>query len=254
MAERDDVSKRYVASGRLGTCCSVLFWVNVFLAFASLLSSGAIANTANIVQSVAAIAYVILAFLDDYHYWYFAERTRRRHLVENAFDIDLTNSLSEGYYNNEMPLGEKRLVANAFESVFFTSRIVKAMAPWAMAKGLLVILTFVAVIMTSHLSSLFPIITQTVFSSYLLGGAAKVLIYDAKLERLYDEMYRSCVTLKANSRLEITRILVDVEEYECLKAHFKVRLSKRLYNKLNPALSEEWTAIAGKIGFDEPAE
>lgn len=246
MAERDDISEGYAASRRLGACCLILFWSNVAFALGLLLPSDSVAGICGVAQSVTAIAFVALEFLDDYHFWYFAERARRRHLIEDALGVDLTNCSSEGYYNNALPHGGERLAMDAFESIFFTSRIAKAMVPWALAKGLSAALAFVAVVMALPPSSLLPVVTQTVFSSYLLVGTAKVFVYSGKLEQLYDGMYRACVTAGAESRSEIARVLVDVEEYECLKAHFRVRLSGRLYNKLNLELSKEWARIAEK--------
>lgn len=254
MAVRVDISKDYATSRCLGVCCLILFWANVAFVFISLLPFDTIANAFCIAQSISAIAFMVLEFVDDYYYWYFAERARRRHLIEDAFGIDLAGGSSEGYYNNLLPSGSSRLIVDAFESIFFTLRIVQAMVPWSLAKGLLALLSFVFVIMALHSSSLFPVITQTIFSSYLLMGSVKLLIYESRLEHLYDDMYRSCVTTGLGNHLKIARAQVDVEEYECLKAHFKVRLSERLYNKLNPALSEEWAGIAVKIQVRETSK
>lgn len=247
MAQRDDISKAYKTSKIICTWCLVLFWTNAILAFAALLPLGRFAPYVFVGQSVTAIAFVLLECTDELHFWYLAERARRRHLVENAFGIDLTNATTEGYYNNEFSHGEKRLIANAFESVFFTMRIVRRMLSWSLVKGAIAILTFIAVIMVSRDYSLFPVFTQTVFSSYMIIGTTRTLVYSSRLDHLYEEMYRTCVTLGISSSSERVRALVDVEEYECLKAHFKVRLSERQYVKLNSGLSAEWEDIAKKI-------
>lgn len=126
------------------------------------------------------------------------------------------------------------------------------MLSWSLVKGALAILTFVAAIMASRDYSMFPVFTQIVLSSYLLIGTARTLVYSSRLNHLYEEMYRTCVTLGISSSAERIRVLVDVEEYECLKAHFKVRLSERQYVKLNAALSAEWEDIAKKIKIGKP--
>lgn len=247
MAKRDDIAKEYAASKRIGAGCLVLFWVNAIFAFATLLPISSITNIAFIAQSTTAIVFVALRCLDDYHCWYLAERARRRHLVEDALGLDLTNSSSEGYYNNSLAHGEKRLIADAFESIFFTSRIVKAMLPGALAKGTMAVLTFLVITMAFGSSSLLPLVTQTVFSSYLVTGTIETLVYNNRLEQLYSEMYRLCVTTGMKGRVETQCALVNVEEYECLKAHFKIRLSERLYKKHNPTLSREWADVEKKI-------
>lgn len=36
-------------------------------------------------------------------------------------------------------------------------------------------------------------------------------------------------------------------EYESIKAHYRIRLSESLFNKLNPQLSETWEKLSSQI-------
>lgn len=44
--------------------------------------------------------------------------------------------------------------------------------------------------------------------------------------------------------------LIDIFEYESIKAHYKVRLSSKIYHQMNESLSEEWSEIERNIKFN----
>ena len=44
-------------------------------------------------------------------------------------------------------------------------------------------------------------------------------------------------------------LIAYAQEYECIKAHFKVRVSSKKFNEMNASLSSEWRAIEKKIRF-----
>ena len=45
-------------------------------------------------------------------------------------------------------------------------------------------------------------------------------------------------------------LLADTVEYEAVKAHYKIRLSSKLFQNKNEELSRQWAEIEGKIKIE----
>ena len=140
-----------------------------------------------------------------------------------------------------------RLATNAFESSFFTERIAKRMFIFSTIKWLVAILAFV-VICVSHVNyKTIVLITQIIFSGTILANYAKHHIFYWRVRNVYNIFFMQFITEGIMRKEQIPPLLDNLIEYECLKSFYQIRLSQKLFHKMNPTLSREWAEIAKKI-------
>lgn len=86
------------------------------------------------------------------------------------------------------------------------------------------------------------IIAQTAFSSYVLVIFVMLVLYKNRLEALYGEAYNILILgNQANSHQ--AWLIAYVVEYEAIKAHYKIRLEQKIFNKMNSELSAKWQDV-----------
>ena len=91
------------------------------------------------------------------------------------------------------------------------------------------------------------VIAQTVFSAVVIEDAIRLIIFTQRIKTLYEEAYHEfdyCRNLNNGSESVVEILCV---EYESIKAHYRIRLSESLFNKLNPQLSEKWEKLSSQI-------
>lgn len=86
------------------------------------------------------------------------------------------------------------------------------------------------------------LIAQTTFSSYVLVDFVMLLLYKIRLEALYIEAYNVFI-LGSRTHINQAWIISYVVEYEAIKAHYKIRLDQKIFNKMNGELSAKWQDI-----------
>jgi len=255
MNKRDDVSKLYEKSNFISNILRYLFWINISLVVVSILSSDSLKQATIIGQIIIAICYLSLSVWDDCCLWYNAEATRRKNLIEDAYNIDITNLQTEGYYNNSVSNPNLKYILNSFESVYFSKNIAESMNCTKYTSALISLLVFVLAIKELNDRQNVMLAIQIVFSSHLLLGFIQFCVYKMRLNTIYNEFYQNLVTIGVNSQKQINFLLSTVMEYEAVKAYYKVRLSTKKYNELNSELSSSWEKICKKVKItDEKIE
>ena len=250
MSRRDDVSKYYNPSQYIDKATSVLFYVNFACACISCVLPDDVNQIAIIIQALLAVLYVLLSVSDDGLFWYTAESYRRKSAIENAFAVDLTNLQTDGYYNNNLAPSTIKYALNAFESVFFSKSIARCMDAKEAVKSILAIIVFIAACLEIKNGEIVLLVAQTIFSSTFLIGAVGLWLYQMRLETLYREFYHECVTVGISKNEQVSMLLADTVEYEAAKAHYKIRLSSKLFQNKNEELSRQWAEIEGKIKIE----
>ena len=95
------------------------------------------------------------------------------------------------------------------------------------------------------------IISQAVFSAYVVENTVLLTMYKAKMDNLYDEAYSSFVTVGIKNKKQKVWLLSYAVEYEAIKAHYKVRLDSAIFNKYNDELSKKWDRLQKKIVVEQ---
>lgn len=250
MAVKDDISAKYILPHNIDQATTALFWANSVIAITAILVSGQVQNVLFVLQAVSGLLYVLLDYINDATYWYDAEKARRAHLLEDAFNVDLTGAESEGYYNNRFFTPLSRWFVDSFESVFFSREIARKMRTVATAKLIIAVVVFILALMFINSAALYPVLAQVIFSAYFIATAIRTCVFCSRLNELYEVYYRELITYGVRGEERVPTLIATSEEYECVKAHYKVHLSSRMYNKMNDELSARWRDMEKKISIN----
>lgn len=248
MSSRDDVTKLYNKSEKITKFINGLYYANAINGFILLIFSlGWFKKILILIQIVLLISYVFLRIADNSIYWYKAEKIRRRTAIENAFDIDLSEYKTVGYYNNNAFPSLIKYEENTFESIFFSMNIVESMMVMESIKSLIAIIIFIFSLALFSNSDVALAIAQTVFSSYYVVSYIEMIIYKNRLKELYEIFYREFITIGINEDKQLQYMLAETVEYEVIKAYYKVRLSSKKFHQKNKELTDKWNEIEKRI-------
>lgn len=165
-----------------------------------------------------------------------------------AYDVRLDEYETEKYYNNNN-VGDPDIsyATNLFESAFFTKEISEKMLLGAVAK--LIIAVVVLIISCRFIANddILLVIAQTVFSAVVIEDAIRLIIFTQRIKTLYEEGYHELITVGISTTAQRVWLKFFCVEYESIKAHYRIRLSESLFNKLNPQLSETWEKLSSQI-------
>lgn len=249
MSDLYEVGELYERSHRMDTVCSFLFWANCVLSILAFWPNS-IQRAIVYIQMVTAIGHVVLGLVNDCALWFEAESTNRKHLIEDAFGVDLTNRRSRGYYNNHFGKSAERFVTNAFESSFFTMNVSEAMILPCLAKTVFALLLFILMLFLQPAGVSISDVTQAVFSAYLVEDAAFLIVFHGKVKAEYERFYESLVGTGVVSRKQMIFAMANAQEYECTKAYFKIRLDSGRFEAMNEELSKKWSDIERHVVFN----
>lgn len=242
MSRRDDVMELYKPSGILGKIEKILFGIDIIAALVSLASNQVISSIAVTIQIVVALLYFISNTIDDGCFWYEAEKQRRKNGIQNGLGTRLSEYETEGYYNNDLPPSLEKYGMNILESNYFSKIISgKMMIKTGLCAIAAVVALIIACIFMKNVNILL-IIAQTAFSSYVLVDFAMLVLYKIRMEDVYNDAYNILI-LGNQTRNHQAWLVSYIVEYEAIKAHYKVRLDEKIFNKVNADLSVKWQNI-----------
>lgn len=251
MSRRDDLDISYKKSGQLNTWCQLLFWANCNLAALSLFWDGVANEVSMLLQILSSFAYLVLKCVDDGHYLYIAECARRKNNLENALNIDLTEYQTEEYYNNTLRPSIAKYAMNTFESVLFSKEIAGKMFVYSIIKACCAVASLITLGWLSPNYGIILVISQAVLSTYVIEETIMLALYKSKLEKLFELFYSEFVTVGICKKTQLNLLLSYVVEYEAIKAHYKVRISSKVFHKYNSNLSSKWESIKTKCKIND---
>lgn len=247
MSKRDDINELYQPSKKLGLICTLLFWMDIVLSIVSVFADSQASSVITVLLIVVAFLYMTVSVFDDGVLWFRAESARRKNSIQSAFDVRLDEYETEGYYNNGFDDPELAYAVNTLESVFFTNKIVTKMLPGAIIKLLFAVVALITSIRLISNDALLLIVAQAAFSTIVAEYAIRMIIFALRIKSLYDKAYLEFVTFGISNYSQIVWLRYFCIEYESIKAHYRVQLSESLFEKMNPDLSEEWSALYEQI-------
>lgn len=243
MSVRDDYSSAYNAASSLGKAETTLFTLTIVLNLAATITPNNISFYLNIVIAISAFTYSAIYMIDDFHVWYQAENGRRKGGIENAFCAKLTPMRTEGYYNNDASDSETKYALNLYESCYFTEAILKKMLPGIIAKIALSAIVL-AVFMFCFDPAVVVIFAQGIFSTCVLFGCTGSIVCYTQVKRLNEIFFDVFITRQySGNGIDTITLKSAALEYEAVKAHYKVRLSSRIFNKANVQFSRKWSDL-----------
>ncbi len=246
MSRRDDVNKLYRPSKTLEKICLWLFCADIIVSLIAIVYSSASRFTTTVMM-VIAFLYMALTILDDGVFWYIAENARRKNNIQEAFKVRLGCLETEGYYNNSVSEPDLAYAVNTFESAFFTKEISERMLWKAYFK---LLASLVVVLISCRLvtdDNVFLIIAQAAFSAVVLEDGISLILFVQRIKKLYDLAYHELITVGISKSEQKVWLRYFCVEYESIKAHYKIRLDEKLFQKLNGTLSEAWNRLQKEI-------
>lgn len=246
MRKHDEIDELYRQSGIWSKAGTVLFVLDICLSVVLLIlpECGSIIVTG---QIAVALLFFLVRMIDDSLFWYEAEKQRRKDNIQSAFNVKLSSYGTVGYYNNTIDVPISKYGVNTLESNFFSKFIAGRMLYISFVKVAFVIVAFIIVFTYDDAVSFALIVAQTLLSSYVLEETVLLIVYKIRMDDIYDEAYKMMLQDNVELKELEAYILSYVLEYESIKSHCKVRLSKRIFEKYNPTLSQKWSSIAEQI-------
>lgn len=242
MSRRDDVMVLYRPSEILDKIEKVLFGLDIVAALVALVSNETISSIAIVVQIVVALLYFVSNTIDDGCFWYEAEKQRRKNGIQNGLGMRLSEYDTEEYYNNNLPHSLERYGMNILESNYFSKIIAGKMLLKVGAYALGAVVALVIACRFVSDENVLLLIAQTAFSSYVLVNFVMLVLYKIRLEALYSEAYNVLI-LGNQTHSHQAWLISYVVEYEAIKAHYKIRLEQKIFNKMNRELSAKWQDV-----------
>ena len=227
---------------------TLTFWIIVVLALIRVKYPQLFLTQLGNLQIIVIIINLVLSIWSDDFLLYKAECERRRFAIQDGFGIELGEYTTDGYYTNQIKPSENKYFIDLFESNHYTKDTSKRMIPFTIIKILVALAVVVLTFSKSSNPGLVLVSAETVFSSMVIAKSISLFVFAHHMEELYKVPYRSYITSKGNITPPMRAELMDYAvEYEAVKAHYKVKLSKRIYENNKKRLAAEWDELRSKI-------
>ena len=247
MSRRDDINKLYQPSKTLEKVCYALFTADIAISLIAACVGGSVISYLTVALVIIAFLYMAISIIDDGIMWFQAESARRKNSIQVAYDVRLDEYETEKYYNNNVGDPDISYATNLFESAFFTKEISRKMLIGAVAKLLIAVVVLIITCRFITNDDVLLVIAQTVFSAVVIEDAIRLIIFTQRVKTLYEEAYHELITVGISTTAQRVWLKYFCVEYESIKAHYHIRLSESLFNKLNPQLSETWEKLSSQI-------
>lgn len=205
-----------------------------------------ISNILNYGLIIVNIIYIAISGYTDIILKNKAENELRKTMISNSFNINITNTKSEGYYTNRVEPSIKKLGVNNFESVLYTSKITEKMILKKVMKTLFIVVMWIIAITQIENIEIIVLLTQIIFSADILLDLIKILYYHINVKILYNNFYKIFVT-DGYQEKDIPIIVEYVMEYECIKSYSHIVLPNSIFIKEKEELEKLWNQISKNI-------
>jgi hypothetical protein len=197
----------------------------------------------NIFNSLLIFAYISMDILGSY-LMQKAEARRRLDFIDNSFDTSLSGTKSENYFTNEMlSPGIYKMAVNCFENSLFSYSISKRMLKSLTIKNTIVVAIFILAA-TMGEKEMIILFFQLSLPFLLIQQLVKLVLYVTNTENVLDNFKTLFNDLKdADYEKKTPGILRNIIQYESNISWGSILLSSKIFNKLNPSLSEEWWVL-----------
>ncbi len=236
---RNDVSNSFKICNILNYILSILYIFSIVLSILLFL------NFNDIICDILIIIYLfhfIGSILNNIFLIDIAENENRKANISNAFNVNLSDKKTKGYYNNDENYSMKKLFVNSLESIYFTRNILNKNIIRQTIFTFIELVVWISIILLIKDRNFLLLITQTIFSTEIIESYIKYVYYDIKVNRLFNDMFILLVNEKYSQEKE-PLLLNYCLEYECIKSSSKIMLNSKTFHKYNDDLASEWSKI-----------
>jgi hypothetical protein len=169
----------------------------------------------------------------------------------NSFQVPIGDSVRDDYYNNVVKPSVKRLGATTLENTKFTLAVLDKMLWWSRLKTLIYFVVFVALLAVRQIDLGWILLaTQTMFSSDVIARWYSMERFRLRTKECRVQLKQHYIeSAKKESLVSHAFILRAFTNYECAKDEFAEPLSQKVFDKLNPQVSELWDKERCDLGI-----
>lgn len=254
MAKKTDPirNKYYKPLERTEKCESVLFYISALFSFTPLLLTQAQNPTlfiwSQIIFSVSVILLALTSIVIRLYLFPRAQESRYKDFISHAFGVH-HNEKTKGYYNNSQTKPLNRVAAQTLENSFYSKNITEIMINNERIKiGVYFFIWLILLLNRNTELTTIVIITQIVFSEFLLVKWLNMELLRVKFEKTFDSMLNLFKT-KQNGKTFETHTLETIGIYEMAKAHGCITLSDRIFSQKSKGLDQEWKDIRKNLNI-----
>lgn len=243
-------------SKSMSKCASVILWIStgmLVIAFTLKTIDITLAYASDIISNINCffiISYGVLSFLSE-TFFYQASIQRRDDFIDNSFDTSLAESRSVDYYTNgNIATGIYKMAVNGFENSLFTYNIGKRMTLTIWLKNL-IFMMMILVFAIFGFNNAFTLLIQLTLPILLLQQSIKHTLFVYRINRVFENYRRLFNALKnhEDSKYKRPEIILNVLDYETTLTYGAILLDSKLYEKLNPELSEKWVELKNEYNI-----
>jgi hypothetical protein len=252
----DEVSKYYKPASKIGLISLCLFWINAILSICILYSSLVLdifaQNILQVLFLVTVLIHFVISQISRFYLIPRAEQMRRKQMLSDAFGAPLSHDRTSLYYNNHYSPSIKRLGANTMENSLFSKEIVEHMlySKRILIGGYILVWILAFTFRDTNLAIL-VCITQLVFSGEVIVQWLNLEILRFRHERTYETLHAHFLhDVDENSQKAIATILDAFVSYESAKSSAGYLLSSKVFNQINPELTEKWNQIRNELNMN----
>lgn len=251
----DEVSRYYKPAATIEHIGTALFWVIALVSLVMPYTAQLNFLWQNILHTAFIVIVLIYFSISQIVKFYLvptAERIRRKELLSNAFDAPLTHVKTSLYYNNEYSPSIERLGANTMENALFSKEVSAKMlfARRLITAGYLIVWVVAFALRHNNLDILIWL-TQIVFSSEVIVRWINLEVLHWRFENVYEQLHTHFLHgVGDKNPVAVATVLDAFITYEAAKSSAGVLLSTRLFQRLNPSLTEKWSAVRSELNMN----
>lgn len=193
------------------------------------------------------IIYIAVSFYTDLILKNDAESERRKTMIADAFQVDITSNKTENYYNNRFSPSVKKLGVDSFESTLYTKANLHFMIKYNGLKTLFIVIMWMIIFYNIEKNNMVITLVQALFSAEVLLNYIKMIYYYIHASKIYDDFYKLFVTKKYNQTKDLALVIEYVMDYETIKNYCHIMLSSSFFEKNKDSLALKWNEIHNNI-------
>ena len=188
MSRKRNNNDLYTWVKRIKNALKIIFYVNLVLLILNLIIS---CNLIIAMQMIASLILILGNFINDFFIFPRAEQRNLERNMEDSFSISFGDDYIEGYYDNNIPPSLQKFIANSFENIFYTKRILNySFARICFRLIIYIIIFIVSIILIISINvnnglKIFFSIIQILFSGQYILGVVKSILYKYQIDTLY---------------------------------------------------------------------
>ncbi|MEN5380637.1 hypothetical protein [Sphingobacterium kitahiroshimense] len=195
---------------------------------------------------IVSIIYFISEILYN-NFFIKAEQHRIDDLIDNSLNSKIADENSENYYTNDnVKQSVVKLGVNGFENTFFTKNIVNEMIKKQFPVFFIILISYLISIFFVD-KKVLVIVFQLILPLYIIKDSIQLFLFKTRVERIYDCYKKVFSSTRKTEREPI--IINNIISYEKLISSYNIQLDSKIFNKMNPKLTNDWNNLKTKFGI-----